>query len=246
MRRTLAVAAALFATACSLVFGLYGNEGPLSSPGCPPDAGTHAFCEFFDETPSWPADAQMPEIQGAPVVLGADAGCPSPPHCLSATGDNYVERTIATPNGVHRATYAFLARFDLVDSGVVPRVAWIQLDTGGGQVTFGVTFAHDTATSDYEVFVFGDPSAQNSYMNVVPVTLDVWYDLVLTVDLDASTVELTSAAPQSGDIKRDYVAEWAMQPVAPTSVTQIVVGGGVDTGMAHTAATLDSITFDWN
>jgi hypothetical protein len=247
--RWLAIPIVLAATACSLVFGLHDNVPPVApSPGCAADAGAHTFCELFDESPSWPADAMMLPVAPATglSLSGDEAGCFTPPHCLYAIGDeNYAERTIATSKGLSHLKYDFHARFELIDSGVVPRVAWIDLDVGQAQpIEFGVTFAHDTDTNDYEVFVFGSPSAINSYDYLVPVTIGTWFHLTLDVDTAAHTVSLTSLDAPSQSRTYDYVGQWQLPTFAPTDVKSATIYGGISTGVAHTAATLDSIVVD--
>ena len=261
MRRALAASTAALACGCSLVFGIHDNEGPIDatadaseasadaapeaavdaapSNGCPADAGSHTFCELFDEAPPWPDGGQM-SVEGSPV-LSLDGGCVSPPGCLVCDDTNGgAIRTLQTPSGASRVVMELHVRHDKVLTGTspVPRAFWIEFDTGGPMVTFGVTFLHETS-SLYD-YMFWLPGTASAVQWSSASTVGVWYDVVLTVDIGNANVAFRFPPAQA--ISDSFGAIGIS--LKPTDVKSITFHAGMGTGGAGDGVSIDDVMVD--
>lgn len=260
MRRAAAFFA-LFAPACSLIWGIHDNQAPSdagaadvaedvaaeSAPdaapwnGCPADAGAHTFCELFDESPPWPDDAAMPTIEGAPA-LSFDAGCASPPGCLVSDGANgSAARNVATPSGVSLVRMELAVRHDRVASGTspVPRAFWIDFHTGGSTTTFGMTFLDSAGSAgDYLFWAQGANVASAAW--TPPSTLGKWYDVRLTVDVANGVLSL--AFPPAQALSDPFAT--INVSLKPSEVTSLTFHAGMGTGGAQFGVSVDDVVVD--
>lgn len=255
MRRALLAIALSVTSACSLVFGLHDNLGPIDAGpdvieadvidaapdvapwnGCPADAGTHTFCELFDESPPWPADGGMPAIEGVPS-LRSDAGCDTPPSCLVSDGvSGAADRAMAWP-GAKRIVMELHTRCDALVTGPTPRTAWVDIGAGGSSATFGVTY-NDNGTAK-QAFLFW---IQGSNVNALlhhPITIGQWNDLTLIVDVQGASATLLDGTKTTN-------ATFASMNVSltPSQVTDLTFHAGQGTGTAQTGVTVDTVLVD--
>jgi len=262
MRRALvSCGAAIAVSACSLVYGIHDNVGPIdagpdvaadvapeasqeaSAPanGCPSDAGSgHTYCEFFDESPPWPANAMMLAGPNAAPTLESDA-CVSPPSCIFAANANgYVQRQTLTPNGVDEIKVDLYVRSDAnIQTSKPPRGVWVDV-AHGTTTTFGMTFSVDGSVNDAYLFWAGDVTA-GSTAAVTTITYKSWYHFLLDVQITGKLASLTNL---SGSGTRTEAFDEIPLSIPSASVTSVTVYAGQGTAIAGMSGAADSVVVD--
>lgn len=267
-------------TGCSLVFGLYDNKGPLdggttpdaapdvspdveeasvdapmdvgpeSSPGCPPGVFGHAFCEYFDETPSWP-DAGILSPSGT-LALSSSGCTTSQPHCLSFAGGTggSAGHTLPWTSSNSIVTMDWQVRIDSLSAGCaeVGRVGWVHFNTSAvtGGVDIGATFCQGGGAS---IFLFWASNDGVGNLALVQANAgSTWYHLRLSVDIAGQQATLNQVGGTVSPASANYATMQLPSAFNAASISSVSinVGGENNPTGGGNADTVDTLYADLN
>ncbi len=264
---------ACLVSGCSLVYGLHDNQGPIDAApndagdaapsdagdaapndaatpnGCPDGSLSHTFCEYFDETSTWP-DAGTMSPTGTWSL--SSTGCNTPPRCL--TTDNGTtggaQRTLPWPSGAKQVTLDWEARIDQLSActTAVGRTAWVTFTTSAvaGGVVIGNTYCQGATDG---LFLFWASSVTNGVGNraLMPASAGSFYHLHLVVDVSVQEATLT-AVSTTNSAAAAFAADMNLPASFASSISsvQIDVGGLSSSGGAALGDTVDTVFVDIN